>query len=242
MSARGSRAGGHVARDAAWLRPAAWLLAMLLLGGGTVTPAGAAEAGAIALPAPQREGGLSVAQALSRRRSVREFAKGPLSLGAVSQVLWAAQGITGDGNLRTAPSAGALYPLEIFLVAGAVSGLESAVYHYEPRGHRLWRIAVGDRRTALAGAALHQDWLATAPAVLVLGAVPKRTARKYGSRAERYVDLEAGHAAENAALQAVALGLGTCDVGAFRDGRVKEVLELPDEVEPLLLIPMGQPR
>lgn len=204
--------------------------------------AGTADDDIVALPAPQQEGGLPVVEALSRRRSLRDFAEAPLPLRAVSQLLWAAQGITKEPGLRTAPSAGALHPLELFLLAGAVSGLESAVYHYEPRRHRLLRIATGDRRQELAAAALHQDWIARAPAVLVVGAVPARTARRYGARAERYVDIEAGAAAQNVALQAVALGLGSCDVGAFRDDRVRRALDLPAEVEPLLLLPVGRPR
>jgi SagB-type dehydrogenase family enzyme len=218
------------------------LAVAIAMGGAALPPPRATADDSVALPVPRRDGPVAVERALSLRRSLREFSKAPLSLDAASQLLWAAQGSTGAGGLRTAPSAGALHPLEVFLVAGAVSGVESAVYRYDPPAHRLLRVVAGDRRAALAEAALGQDWIAAAPAILVIGAVPGRTAAKYGSRAARYMAIEAGHAAENVALQAVALGLGSCDVGAFRDARVQRALELPRDVEPLLLLPVGHPR
>ncbi len=196
----------------------------------------------IVLPEPRRDGTVSVERALEQRRSVREFAPGPLPLSAVSQILWAAQGITDPTGLRTAPSAGALYPLEVYLVAGTVSGLEPGVYHYDPRRHRLIRVAEGDARPALARAALSQDWIADAPAIVLLGAVYERTTRKYGERSTRYVHIEVGHAAQNVYLQAFSLGLGTTMVGAFRDGDVAQVTGLPGRVKPLALLPIGQPR
>ncbi len=216
------------------------MLALLLVTSGG--PSLADPERTIALPRPQREGSVSVEQALDQRRSVRDFAPEPLPLAAVSQILWAAQGITDPSGLRSAPSAGALYPLEIHLVAGAVSGLEPGVYRYDPHGHRLVAGARGDRRAALARAALGQDWIADAPAIVLVTAIHQRTTRKYGDRATRYVHMEAGHAAQNVYLQAVSLGLGTTMVGAFRDGEVARAVDLPGREEPLGLLPIGKPR
>lgn len=196
----------------------------------------------IALPDVARDGQVPVERALAGRRSVREFAADPIPLSAVSQLLWAAQGITDPTGLRTAPSAGALYPLEVYLVAGAVSGLPAGVYHYEPRSHRLRRVLKGDARAGLAEAALDQEWLAEAPAVIVLAAVYERTERRYGERAARYVHMEAGHAAQNVYLQAESLGLGTTLVGAFRDDAVARAIGLLEPAKPLGLLPIGKPR
>lgn len=195
----------------------------------------------VALPEPRRDGTISVERALEQRRSLREFASDPLPLASVSQLLWAAQGITDARGLRTAPSAGALYPLELYLVAGAVSGLSPGVYRYDPRGHRLISGAKGDLRAGVAEGALDQDWMAEAPAILVLGARYERTRRKYGERATRYVQMEVGHAAQNVYLQATALGLGTTMVGAYRDEEIAGLLGLPERVEPLALLPIGKP-
>lgn len=198
--------------------------------------------GEVALPEPRLVGEVSVERALALRRSVREFAREPLSLSAVSQLLWAAQGITDPSGLRTAPSAGALYPLEVYLVVGAVSGARPGVYRYDPRRHRLVLVAEGDARKGVAEAALGQSWVAEAPAIVVLAAVYQRTARKYGERAARYVHMEAGHAAQNVYLQAGALGLGTTMVGAMRDEELARVLGLPNQAKPLGLLPVGKPR
>jgi SagB-type dehydrogenase family enzyme len=198
--------------------------------------------GSIALPAPRVDGELSVEQALVRRRSLRKFAHAPLPLSAVSQLLWAAQGITHPDGMRTAPSAGALYPLEVYLVAGAVMGLEPGVYHYQPSRHQLVLVTEGDVRVGVARAALGQDWISEAPAILVLGAVYERTERKYRQRTARYVHIESGHAAQNVYLQAEALGLGTTIVGAFHDGDLTRVVGLPGRVKPLALLPVGRPR
>ncbi len=206
---------------------------------------GAATAGAngeVALPAPRLEGEVPVERALAERRSVRAFAAEPLSLSAVSQLLWAAQGITDSEGRRTAPSAGALYPLEAFLVAGDVSGLPAGVYRYDPRRHRLTRTAEGDVRPRVADAALDQDWVAEAPAIVVLAAVYQRTARKYRERAPRYVHMEVGHAAQNVYLQALAMGLGTTMVGAFRDAELARALGPMGRAKPLGLLPVGKPR
>jgi SagB-type dehydrogenase family enzyme len=188
----------------------------------------------IALPAPRLKGTLTLEETLARRRSVREFADARLTLAELGQLLWAAQGITHPDGFRTAPSAGALYPLQVYLV------IPGGAYRYEPPGHRLLSQVQGDVRRALYDAALQQDAVLQAPAVIVIAAVYARTARKYGEeRSPRYVHLEAGHAAQNALLQAVALDLGAVPIGAFYDDRVKQVLALPADHQPLYLIPVG---
>jgi len=199
-------------------------------------------AGVIKLPEPRQDSKTSVESALRRRRSVREFRKESLTLAEVSQLLWAAQGITDPEGKRTAPSAGALYPLEVFLVAGGQDELPAGVYRYRPQGHDLIPVVQGDRRAKLAAAALEQDWLNDAPATIVIAAVYERTVRKYKQRAERYVHMEVGHVAQNVHLQAVALELGTVVVGAFDDAEVKRVLTLAANEEPLCLMPAGKPR
>jgi SagB-type dehydrogenase family enzyme len=197
--------------------------------------------GRVALAPPRRDGEVPLERLLSARRSIRELARGTLTLAAVGQLLWAAQGVNRGTGFRTAPSAGALYPLEVLLVVGEVGGLDRGVYRYHPAGHALAKAGDGDRRAALAGAALGQGWIAEAATLLVLAAVYRRTAGKYGSRAERYVHIEVGHAAQNVYLQALALGLGTTEVGAFDDRAVKDVLGLGEGEDPLAIMPVGRP-
>ncbi|MGR9101456.1 MAG: SagB/ThcOx family dehydrogenase [Gammaproteobacteria bacterium] len=194
----------------------------------------------IALPPPSLEGGDKLERLLQRRRTVREFLPGTVSLRDIGQLLWAAQGVTHPEGLRTAPSAGALYPLEIYLLAGAADGLTAGLYRYRPRDHRLTRLNEKDLREKLAEAALEQTWLAQAGIVVVVAAVYERTTRKYGDRGVRYVHMDAAFAAENLFLQAESLGLGAAVVGAFEDGRVAELLQLPTDVKPLLLLPVGK--
>jgi SagB-type dehydrogenase family enzyme len=189
------------------------------------------------LPEPSTEGLLSLEETLLRRRSVRDFSPEQLSSHEISQLLWAAQGITDSRGFRTAPSAGALYPLELYVV------LEEGVFHYDPDAHHLTTVAVGDRRSNLYAVALEQDAILNAPMVLVLTAVFSRTEAKYGRvRSPRYIHMEVGHAAQNVLLQAVSLGLGAVPIGAFEDVRVQEVLGLPADHEPLYLIPIGHLR
>lgn len=207
----------------------------------------------IRLPAPRLDGAVSVERSLAARKSVRSFRKEPLELAALSQLLWAAQGVTRpmdappgwswgpwQGGKRTAPSAGATYPLDIFVIAGDVKGVKTGVYRYVPLEHHLVRVREGDRRKEVALAASGQQWITDAPCVLVVGAVLRRTEMKYGSRAERYVQIEAGHAVMNLCLQAVALELGTTVVGAFQDAAVKRVAGMPEEAAPLLIVPVGR--
>lgn len=193
----------------------------------------------IALPTPRLDGEVALEAALAQRRSVREFDPRPLSLAHAGQLLWAAQGVTADWGGRTAPSAGALYPLELHLVAGAVSELSAGCYRFLPTTNELAVERSGDLRSALAEAALGQSWIAEAAAVVVVAAVERRTATRYGRRAERYVQLEAGHAAQGLLLQAVALGLGGTPVGAFDDDALHGLLGLPAEERPLYVLPVG---
>lgn len=191
----------------------------------------------IKLPKAHVSGALE--QALSERRSVRNFHSKKLSLPELSQLLWAAQGITDTQGYRAAPSAGALYPLELYIVSGSVETLLPAVYHYDPYTHTLILVSKGDQRVALATAAMSQTWIAEAAAVVVFSARYSRTTIKYGERGRRYVHIEVGHAAENLFLQAQALGLSTVVVGAFDDQQVSGLAGLPDGFEPLLLMPVG---
>lgn len=200
-----------------------------------------AEGGAglgVSLPAPPVAGGMSLEEALAQRRSVREFAPGALTLAEVSRLVWAAQGATKPEG-RTAPSAGATYPLEIYLAVGEVKGLAAGVYRYRPGPHRLEAVADGDVRRPLAAAALDQQWMSRAALVVVIAAAFERTTARYGKRGERYVHMEAGHAAQNLLLEATALGLGATPVGAFDDAEVCRLLRLPDGETPLYLIPVG---
>jgi len=192
----------------------------------------------VSLPAPRTMGTTSLEEALSKRRSIRAYSNEPLSLRETSQLLWAAQGVTSPRGFRTAPSAGALYPMELYLVVSEVEGLTPGIYHYDPHEHALRRTKEGDFRGRLADAALGQSAIRNAPLSLVVPAVYERTARKYGDRAVRYVRMEAGHIAQNLYLQATALGLGTVTIGAFYDERVQEALGI--EEEPLYIMPIGR--
>jgi len=192
------------------------------------------------LPEPRTDGTCAVERALHERRSMREFSDAVLTPEELSQLVWAAQGITHPEGLRTAPSAGALYPLELYVTVGNVDGLSPGVYRYHATGHRLDLITEGDKRSALASAAYGQDWVQEAAAILVFCAVQRRTTRKYGHRGVRYIHIEVGHAAQNVFLQAGAVGLGAAVVGAFDDDAVHAILGAPPEEAPLYLMPVGQ--
>lgn len=194
----------------------------------------------IALPAPKTKGTTSLEEALQKRRSTRSFLQAPLALADVSQLLWAAQGITDTEGLRAAPSAGALYPLELYILAGNVRDLPAGIYHYVPIQHRLETIRAGQFRADIAAATLHQGWLEESAAIFLITAIESRTIAKYGTRATRYIHMEAGHAAQNALLQAVALGLGGTPVGAFNDEQIAKILALPREQKVLYLLPIGK--
>ena len=194
----------------------------------------------LVLPSPLSEGQISVEQALRARRSVRGYSRDPLNLTEVSQLLWAAQGLTHPDGLRTAPSAGALYPLDIYLLAGDVADLPTGVYHYRPQDHTLMHISGDDKRQDLFDAALQQSPVKEAALVLVISAVYERTTAKYGDRGVRYVHMEVGHAAQNVYLQAESLALGTVFIGAFHEDEVKAVLQIREEEVPLGLMPVGR--
>lgn len=195
----------------------------------------------IKLPAVRLDSGISIEKVLSMRRSIREFTKQPLELSQVAQLAWAAQGLTGPEPHRTAPSAGGLYALELYVIAGNVNGLPAGVYQYELLTHEVVSLLTADIRRELFQAALDQSSIAQAAAIFALSTVYERTSSKYGERGIRYAHMEAGHAAQNLLLQAVALDLGAVLVGAFNDAKVKRVLGLSKQETPLYLIPVGKP-
>jgi SagB-type dehydrogenase family enzyme len=190
------------------------------------------------LPQPQLDSHFSLEKAISLRRSVRGYKDEPLGLAQLSQLLWAAQGTTDNSGHRATPSAGATYPLEIYIMAGRVSGLEPGIYHYRCQSHEIEQVAAGDSRTLLSQAANGQSTIEDAPASLVIAAVRQRTEQRYGERARRYIAMEAGLVAQYISLQAVALGLGTVVVGAFNDDKIGHILELGEAV-PLYIMPVG---
>lgn len=200
------------------------------------------ETDRVRLPAPVVDGKISVEKALAGRRSVRDFGIESLNMSDVSQVLWSAQGITHPNGYRTAPSAGALYPLEIYLVAGNVSGLPPGVYQYCPTQHELLLLRKGDLRASLSEAAFGQTWIQPAPALAVIAGIYDRTARKYGDMAARYVHMEVGHVVQNIYLQCTAQDLATVFVGAFDDKQVRKVLGLPADHAPLGIMPFERQR
>jgi SagB-type dehydrogenase family enzyme len=196
----------------------------------------------VTLPSPRKKSDVSIEEAIERRRSVREYTGEAIGLGDLSQLLWAAQGITGGGELRAAPSAGATYPLEVYAAVARVSGLPAGIYKYRPVGHSLVRTYDGDVFEKLATACLGQGCVRGAAAVIALAAVHERTTNVYLKRGIRYVDNEAGHVAENIHLQAVALGLGTVAVGAFNDAAVEAALRFGPEEKAMYLVPVGKPK
>jgi SagB-type dehydrogenase family enzyme len=229
---------------------AATVLAILVASRGATWGTGPAPAAgaparsaqSVRLPAPRQQSEQSLEESIARRRSIRRFATTPLALADLGQLLWAAQGVTDDEGHRAAPSAGALYPIEVLVVAGEVSSLPAGIYRYRPERHQLDLLADGDARPRLLSALPWQGWVGDAPAVLAVTGVVSRTAGKYGSRADRYMLLEAGAVTENLYLQAAALGLATVLVGAFDDRRLTGVLGLAAGEQPLGLMPVGRPR
>jgi SagB-type dehydrogenase family enzyme len=190
---------------------------------------------------PRQDAGVSLERCIWQRRSVRGFRDEALTASELGQLLWAAQGVTGSGGGRAVPSAGALYPLELYVAVGNVGSLAAGVYHYAASRHELLMIAPGYQYQKLVAATYGQDWIMTAPAIVCIAGAFDRTTAKYGHRGRGYVYMEAGHAAESAMLQAVALGLGATMVGAFSDEEVKSILHLRGDETPLCLIPIGRP-
>ena len=187
-----------------------------------------------------------------QRRSVREFRDQPLGIANVSQLLWAAQGTSGTDGMRTAPSAGALYPLEVYVVTGNVRGLRPGVYKYVPREHAIVRVTDGDKRADLSRAALGQPAIKDAAIDIVIAGVYERTTGKYSTPVQdertgaaypagvKYVHIEAGHTSQNVYLQSASLGLGTVAIGAFSEDGVRRVTSMRDEERPLYLMPVGR--
>ncbi len=198
---------------------------------------------AVSLPAPREQSDVSVEDTIASRRSRRTYDHRPLDRGELGQLCWATQGITDQTDAhRAAPSAGALYPLEVYVVVGSpgVKGLDPGVYRYRPESHELGQGQTGDRQSELRAATLDQEFVDDAPIDIIICAVDERTTRKYGERGrQRFVPMEVGHAGENLYLQAEALGLATVSVGAFDDNRVQEVLEIPSTQRPLYVFPVG---
>lgn len=193
----------------------------------------------ISLPEPSKKGRMSLEETIYLRRSVREFSDAPLTLEEVGQLLWASQGKSKYGR-RVSPSAGALYPIEIYAVCGNVKGIPPGVYKYDFQTHKIKKTLDGDKRYALSSASLSQYWVREAPLSIVVAAIFERTTRKYGERGIRYVFIEVGHVAQNVLLQAVSLNLGAVPVGAFYDDEVKKVLRMEDPEVPLYIIPVGR--
>jgi len=217
----------------------AYVLAVALLGCVCAAlPGGRARASEVErLPAPDRTGRTPLETLMQERRSLREFAEEALDRATLGQLLWAAGGTTGQDRFvhRTTPSAGALYPLEFYLVTG------EGLARYDPAQHALVWVARRDLRASLSVAALGQVWVARAPASIVIAAEPQRTKVKYGERGDRYIFMESGCACQNLLLEAQALGLGGVPVGAFEDDRVARALGLPADQRALLIVPVGRP-
>jgi SagB-type dehydrogenase family enzyme len=215
---------------------------MVLLAAFISTPALGQEKQVIKLPAPSLKGAMSVEEALSKRRTIRQFASRALTLAQLSQLLWGADGVSDPRGFRTAPSAGATYPLELYLVVGerGVTDLAPGVYRYLPQPHALEPTAAkGDLRASVARASLHQNWMAEAPVMVVIAAEYSRCMARYGNRGVQYTHMEVGHVGQNLFLGAEALGLSCGIVGAFEDRGLSQVLKLPANHEPLLVMPVG---
>ncbi|MFZ5448488.1 MAG: SagB/ThcOx family dehydrogenase [Thermodesulfobacteriota bacterium] len=199
------------------------------------------SAEAIKLPPPATKGGMPLAEALQARRTIRHFAARPLDLAQVSQLLWEGDGLSDPRGLRTSPSAGATYPLDLYLVVGeqGVTNLPAGVYRYEVAAHALTPITKGDFRAPVARACLHQAWMTEAPVMVVITGEYRRCTARYGQRGVRYTHMESGNVSQNLFLAAEALGLGAGIVGAFDDKALAQVLKLPPAHEPLLVMPVG---
>lgn len=217
-----------------------WSL-ILAMGIVIVFPSAGSTAEAVKLPSPATTGGMPLTEALVARRTVRHFASRPLNLAQVSQLLWEADGISDRRGLRTSPSAGATYPLDLYLVVGerGVTDLTAGVYHYEGAAQALMPVARADFSNAVARACLNQAWMTEAPVMVVITGEYRRCTARYGERGIRYTHMEAGNVSQNVFLAAEAMGLGAGIVGAFEDKALAQVLKLPPAHEPLLVMPVG---
>jgi len=212
----------------------------------TFFPVKIAIAGAISLPKPLYKGTVSVEEALKARRTTRSFSSRPLKLKQLSQILWGAYGVTArkyGSLLKTAPSAGALYPLDIYCVVGkgSVDNLAPGVYHFNPEDHSASLLREGDQRAEVARHSLHQVWMARAPLMLIVTGEYERSTTKYGPRGVTYTHIEAGCVGQNIFLQAEAMGLKVGIVGAFNNSKITAITGLPSSHEPMLIMPVGFP-
>ncbi|MDD5282233.1 MAG: SagB/ThcOx family dehydrogenase [Candidatus Omnitrophica bacterium] len=209
-----------------------WIIVFLftLFNGGGVM----AQSREILLSQPRIKGVVSLEEAIAKRRSVRNFKVNNLSLSEISQLLWAAQGITDpQSGLRASPSAGALYPMEIYIINA------DGYFQYIPQKHILKVLSLDDLKDQLSAASLGQASVKNAPMSIIICGVPERITKKYKERGIRYMYIEAGHIAQNIHLEAVALGLGSVPIGAFDDNKVRSILTLPEDQMPLYIIPVG---
>jgi SagB-type dehydrogenase family enzyme len=218
-----------------------WWSFIMVMGILLVPASGGQGAEAIKLPPPVKQGGMSLAAALEVRRTVRRFASRALDLAQISQLLWSADGTSDPRGLRTSPSAGATYPLDLYLVVGerGVKDMPAGVYRYQVGAHALTLEVPGEVRAAVARASRHQSWMTQAPVMVVITGEYRRCAARYGERGVRYTHMEAGNVSQNLFLAAEALGLGAGIVGAFEDKALAQVLKLPPAHEPLLVMPVG---
>jgi SagB-type dehydrogenase family enzyme len=216
------------------------VLALVMLASATVAQAADTTATAsVTLPAAKITGTVPVEKALKERRSVRAFAPGPLTLEEVGQLCWAAQGVTDDKGHRTAPSAMATYPLELYVIAGEVTGLPAGIYHYEPATHSLTLRSAGDQRAAFREKVARQDWIATVPAIFVISGVPEKMGRMQ-DRGSQFLAVEVGLAAQGFFLQETALGLGSTFVGGFDPAGARTALGLPTTEDVIAVLPVGR--
>jgi SagB-type dehydrogenase family enzyme len=200
-----------------------------------------ASTGSLSLPEPRTDGGVSVEKALMERRSIRSFTEEPLTLAEITQLCWAAQGVTDDKGHRTSPSAMATYPLEVYLLAGNVTGLPDGVYHYSPQGHNLTTVSTGNKIPELFNSSMggKEDWRKGAPAVFIVTGVFERINKIPGQDLSRFVYVEAGTASENLLLEVVALGLGATYTAGFDENKTIEYLHLAYGETPIAIIPVG---
>jgi SagB-type dehydrogenase family enzyme len=196
----------------------------------------------IPLPQPDTIGAMTLEQTLLQRRSIRNFKDATLSLKQISQLLWSVQGITDIRGYRTAPSAGALYPIEVYVIAGKVNELSPGIYKYLPEKHEIKIIKTGDFRNDLYAAALNQSPILQAPTTILFSGIFKRITGKYGKRGIQYAFIEAGHAGQNLLLESISLGLGTVPIGAFDDADVSRILGFNEDETPMYLFPVGIPQ
>jgi SagB-type dehydrogenase family enzyme len=195
----------------------------------------------LALAVPEGKDAGTLNGALTRRRSVREYQEKPISLEQVSRLLWAAQGVTGVGGLRTSPSAGAIYPLKAYVIASQVAGLAAGVYRYEPDTNELAFVESGDRRKVLCQAAMGQECVAMSPMAVLLVSWDKRMKGEFGDFAEKLVLIESGHAAQNFLLEAVSMGLGGIGLAKFDGDAIRAAVPFRSDEEPRYLLLAGYP-